>query len=240
MGTLVLCYEFMQKLLLPLHFIDLLVADILIWWICTAVVFVQYMCAGCTIYFCAVDLHDLFKFKFPTTGAKNWCAQIQLHQISFISLQVVVLVQLMVCLLSFSVHLWRISTITLYLSTSAITVVMAWISNNMWFLLPLSFLGEAAPEKYCNQAAIEHTSLPLSLYSIPLGSCVVGDAAYTQIDKCITPFTCWKLHEMHFSIILDKVGLELSWFLDYLLQMSNFQLSLISITLYLGWIAGVH
>ena len=145
----------------------------------------MYCYSVCTVYVCR--LHYIFlccelvwfvQFKFPTTCAKNWCAQIQFHQISFISLQVVVLVQLMVCLLSISVYLRRISTITPYLTTSAITVVMAWNSSDMWFLLPLSFLGEAAPEKHCIQAAIECTSLSVSLDSIPIGSYVVIGAAY--------------------------------------------------------------
>ena len=55
---------------------------------------------------------------------------------------------------------------------------MAWNSSDMWFLLPHSFLGEAAPEKHCIQAAIECTSLSVSLDSIPIGSYVVIGAAY--------------------------------------------------------------
>jgi hypothetical protein len=57
---------------------------------------------------------------------------------------------------------------------------------------------------------MECTSLPVSLDSIPIGSHVVGGAAYAQIDKCITSFTCCALHKMHIFIIIDKVGLELS------------------------------
>ena len=37
--------------------------------------------------------------------------------------------------------------------------------------------------------AASPTALPASLDGLPLGSYVVGDAAYTLSDKCITPFT---------------------------------------------------
>ena len=51
------------------------------------------------------------------------------------------------------------------------------------------FFAVAAPGKSSDQAAIERTALPTSLDGLPLGSYVVGDAAYTLPDKCITPFT---------------------------------------------------
>ena len=51
------------------------------------------------------------------------------------------------------------------------------------------FFAVAAPGKSSDQAAIECTGLPATLDTLPLGSFVVGDAAYTLSDKYITPFT---------------------------------------------------
>ena len=71
----------------------------------------------------------------------------------------------------------------------AITAAMARIFK--LFVMPLanSFFAVAAPGKSSDQAAIERTRLPAALDTLPLGSFVVGDAAYKLSDKCITPFT---------------------------------------------------
>ena len=53
----------------------------------------------------------------------------------------------------------------------------------------IHFFAVAAPGKSSDQAAIECTALPVPLDGLPLGSYVVGDAAYTLSDKCITSFT---------------------------------------------------
>ena len=66
-----------------------------------------------------------------------------------------------------------------------------------------SFFAVAAPGKSSDQAAIERTSLPASLDGLPLGSYVVGDAAYTLSDKCITPSLAHNgciLQRMHITI----------------------------------------
>jgi DDE superfamily endonuclease len=55
--------------------------------------------------------------------------------------------------------------------------------------LPLYFFVVAAPGKSFDQAAIECTALPMALDDLPLGAYIVGDAAYTLTDKCLTPFT---------------------------------------------------
>ena len=52
-----------------------------------------------------------------------------------------------------------------------------------------TFFAIAAPGKSSDQAAVEQTSLPTALDCLPLGSYIVGDAAYTLTDQCITPFT---------------------------------------------------
>ena len=52
-----------------------------------------------------------------------------------------------------------------------------------------TFFAVAAPGKSSGQAAIEHTVLPMVLDDLPLGAYIVGDAAYTFTDKCLTPFT---------------------------------------------------
>ena len=46
-----------------------------------------------------------------------------------------------------------------------------------------------APGESSDQAAIECTALPTALDDVPLGAYIVGDVAYTLIDKCLTPFT---------------------------------------------------
>ena len=45
----------------------------------------------------------------------------------------------------------------------------------------------AAPGKSSDQAAIEHTALPMALDDLHLGAYIVGDVAYTLTDKCLTP-----------------------------------------------------
>ena len=52
-----------------------------------------------------------------------------------------------------------------------------------------TFFAVAAPGKSSDQAAIERTALPMALDDLPLGAYIVGDAAYTLTDKCLTPFT---------------------------------------------------
>ena len=52
-----------------------------------------------------------------------------------------------------------------------------------------TFFAVAAPGKSSDQADLEQTSLLTALNCLPLGSYIVGDAAYTLTDKCITPFT---------------------------------------------------
>jgi hypothetical protein len=51
--------------------------------------------------------------------------------------------------------------------------------------LLIHFFAVAAPGKSSDQAAIERTALPAPLDGLPLGSYVVGDAAYTLSDKFI-------------------------------------------------------
>ena len=51
------------------------------------------------------------------------------------------------------------------------------------------FFAVAVPGKSSDQAAVEQTSLPTALDCLPLGSYIVGDAAYNLTDQCITPFT---------------------------------------------------
>ena len=46
----------------------------------------------------------------------------------------------------------------------------------------------AVPGKSSDQAAVERTSLPTAPDCLPLGSYIVGDAAYHLTDQCITPF----------------------------------------------------
>ena len=67
------------------------------------------------------------------------------------------------------------------------------------FVMPLasSFFAVAAPAKSFDQAAIECTELPATLDTFPLGSFVVGDAAYTLSDKCITPLHCLTMAESY-------------------------------------------
>ena len=52
-----------------------------------------------------------------------------------------------------------------------------------------TFFAVAAPGKSSDQAAIERSVLSLVLDDLPLGTYIVGDAAYTLTDKCLTPFT---------------------------------------------------
>ena len=52
-----------------------------------------------------------------------------------------------------------------------------------------TFFAVAAPGKSSDQAAIECTVLPMVLDDFPPGAYIVGDAAYTLTDKCLTPFT---------------------------------------------------
>jgi DDE superfamily endonuclease len=50
-----------------------------------------------------------------------------------------------------------------------------------------TFFAVAAPGKSSIQAAVEQASLPTALDCLPLGSYIVGDAAYTLTDQCISP-----------------------------------------------------
>ena len=52
-----------------------------------------------------------------------------------------------------------------------------------------TFFAVAAPGKSSDQAAVEQTSLLTALNCLPIGSYIVGDAAFTLTDKCKTPFT---------------------------------------------------
>ena len=57
-------------------------------------------------------------------------------------------------------------------------------------MLPVAFhFSAAAPGESSDQAAIEYTDLPMALDDLPLGVYIVGDAAYTLTDKCLTLFT---------------------------------------------------
>ena len=51
------------------------------------------------------------------------------------------------------------------------------------------FFPIAAPGKLSDQAALEKTSLNSILNQLPLGSYIIGDAAYTVSDQMLVPFT---------------------------------------------------
>ena len=52
-----------------------------------------------------------------------------------------------------------------------------------------TFFAIAAAGKSSVQAAVDQISLLTALNCLPVGSYIVGDAAFTLTDKCITPFT---------------------------------------------------
>ena len=89
----------------------------------------------------------------------------------------------------------------------------------------IHFCAVAAPGKSSDQATIECTALPASMDGLPLGPYVVGDAAYTLSDKCITPFTgSQRLNPTKeaYNNFLCQVWIRIEMALDFLLKMANF------------------
>ncbi len=52
-----------------------------------------------------------------------------------------------------------------------------------------TFFGVVAPGKCGNQVAFERTSLPTLMRALPLGTYIIGDAAYSVGKRMLVPFT---------------------------------------------------
>ena len=154
-----------------------------------------YCCSVSTIskhrlcFICAVTLCDLLKLKFLMSATEICSVQTQLPKISSNSiisgcvgamdgLLVVIKCPLLKDCNNYPSSYYSGHCCCHGLNIRAICDVFC----------QFIFLAVAAPGKSSDQAAIEHTGLPATLDTFPLGSFVVGDAAYTLADKCITPF----------------------------------------------------
>ena len=155
-----------------------------------------YCCSVSTVYkhrvcfICAVSLCDLLKLKFPTSATEICSAQTQLREISsnsVISGCVGAMDGLLVVIKYPSMKDSNNNPSSYYSGHYCYhgLNIQAICDASYQF----NFFAVAAPGKSSDQAAIERTGLPAALDTLPLGSFVVGDAAYMLSDKCITPFT---------------------------------------------------
>jgi DDE superfamily endonuclease len=79
---------------------------------------------------------------------------------------------------------------------------------NMHFI----FFSVAAPGKSSDQAALEMTSLHSIISQLPLGLYIIGDAAYTESDQMLIPFTgsnCQNPHKDAYNYFLSQMGIQI-------------------------------
>jgi DDE superfamily endonuclease len=158
-----------------------------------------YCCSVDTIYkhilLCiqAVNMCDLLKLKFPTSAAEICSVQAGFCNISSNSVItgcVGAIDGLLVVIKCLSMKGASDNNPTSYYSGHYCCHglnVQAICDSSCCFIF--FAVAVAAPGKSSDQAAMEQTSLLTALDCLPLGSYIVGNAAYTLTDQCITPFT---------------------------------------------------
>ena len=155
-----------------------------------------YCCSTSTVYnhrlcfICAVNLCDLLMLRFPTSATEICSAQTQFCDISsnsVISGCVGAMDGLLVVIKCPSMKDSNNNPSSYYSGHYCCHGLnIQTICDDSCQII---FLAVAAPGKSSDQATIECTGLPAILDTLSLGSFVVGDAANTFSDKCITPFT---------------------------------------------------